>query len=247
MTDIRHTRTLQRTLTSGAALASASLLFVVAGCTSKASSENSVAVTATNSTCEVAKTEFESGTHVFRVTNKGSDVTEVYVYGEGDRVIGEVENIGPGTSRDLKVELTGGDFEIACKPGQKGSGIRTPISVSGEVVAAPVPDRTVEVGAKERTFTGLEDFTASPGEVVQFLLTNNDDTDEHELEFIGPDEVPVGEVAPLAPGASGSVIVTFDQSGTFTFLCDVDNHAAEGMKGQFETSSADTAATTTAP
>ncbi len=47
----------------------------------------------------------------FEVTNKGSKVTEVYVYGEqgGEftKVISEVENIGPGTSRDMSVDLGG--------------------------------------------------------------------------------------------------------------------------------------------
>ena len=58
-------------------------------------------------------------------------VTEVYVYGPNNRVMGEVENIGPSTRRSLVVDLPGGDYEVACKPGMTGDGIRTPIHVSG--------------------------------------------------------------------------------------------------------------------
>lgn len=231
--------------TTGPALISASLLFTVAACTTSGSSTDAISVIATDSTCEVASTRLESGPHTFRVTNRGSDVTEVYVYGPEERVIGEVENIGPGTSRNLDVTLTGGEFEVACKPGQKGKGIRTPISVSGEAAApGPAPDRTIEVGAEDRAFSGLDDFQATAGETVQFLLTNYDDTDEHELEFLGPDEIAVGEVAPLMPGESGSVIVTFEQTGTFSFQCDVANHLAEGMRGQFESTNGTRVATT---
>ena len=53
----------------------------------------------------ISSNNLKAGSTVFAVTNKGSQVTEVYVYGkEGDsysKVIAEVENIGPGTSRDL--------------------------------------------------------------------------------------------------------------------------------------------------
>ena len=38
--------------------------------------------------------------------------------------MGEVENIAPGLSRDLHVELPAGTYETACKPGMIGKGIR---------------------------------------------------------------------------------------------------------------------------
>ena len=80
---------------------------------------------------EFARTDLTSGSTTFAVTNKGTEVTEVYVYGDDDKVMGEVENIGPGTSRDFTVDLSAGSYEVACKPGQVGTGIRTPITVSG--------------------------------------------------------------------------------------------------------------------
>jgi iron uptake system component EfeO len=58
------------------------------------------------------------------------------VYAPGDRVMGEVENIAPGLSRELRVELTAGSYETACKPGMIGKGIRSALTVSGS--AAPL-------------------------------------------------------------------------------------------------------------
>jgi len=52
-----------------------------------------IAVTATDSACTVAQATLPAGTHTFTITNKGGKVTEFYVYGTGDRVLGEVENM----------------------------------------------------------------------------------------------------------------------------------------------------------
>src|SRR5215217_7076747 len=91
-----------------------------------------VTVKATDSACDLSRRDVKSGTHEFSVTNGGSKVTEFYVYAEGDRVMAEVENIAPGLSRDLLVELPAGEYETACKPGMIGDGIRNPLTVTGE-------------------------------------------------------------------------------------------------------------------
>jgi iron uptake system component EfeO len=90
-----------------------------------------IAVKAGESTCEVASGSLGAGTHTFAVTNTGTQITEFYVYAPGDRVMGEVENIGPSLTRDLTVELPAGDYETACKPGQVGKGIRSKLTVTG--------------------------------------------------------------------------------------------------------------------
>src|SRR3954454_23348046 len=94
--------------------------------------KDTIAVAATDTTCDVATTTLEAGTHSFTVTNKGSKVTEFYVYAEGDRIMGEVENIAPGVARDLIVELPAGAYQTACKPGMVGDGIRHDLTVTGE-------------------------------------------------------------------------------------------------------------------
>ena len=97
--------------------------------------EAPIAVEAGDEACEVASEELPAGTHTFSVTNNGNQVTEFYVYAEGDRVMGEVENIAPGLTRELIVELAAGDYETACKPGMIGDGIRNALTVTGEAPA----------------------------------------------------------------------------------------------------------------
>ena len=124
-----HETAMRTSLPLRAAAGALLLVAVAAGCSSKADDADKVAVTATETACEVATTDLAPGSTTFSVTNDGDQVTEVYVYGEGDRIEGEVENVGPGTSRDLTVDLDEGTYEVACKPGMTGDGIRTEITV----------------------------------------------------------------------------------------------------------------------
>ncbi|MFF3854183.1 iron uptake system protein EfeO [Micromonospora sp. NPDC002575] len=98
-----------------------------------------IAVKASDTACEVGRTELAAGQTVFEVTNSGAKVTEFYVYAAGDRVMGEVENIAPGLKRELRVELPAGTYETACKPGMSGKGIRGALKVSG-AAATVAPD-----------------------------------------------------------------------------------------------------------
>jgi len=111
-----------------------------------------IAVTASDTACAVAKTEAPAGVTVFKVSNTGTKVTEFYVYAAGDRVMGEVENIGPGLSRDLRVELTAGQYETACKPGMSGSGIRGKFTVAGSAVALNADAKLAEATASYQRY-----------------------------------------------------------------------------------------------
>ncbi|MPZ85727.1 MAG: peptidase M75 [Actinophytocola sp.] len=120
------------------ALAGVGLATVAAltGCGTQTPEEESggaIAVDAGDDSCAVARTDADAGTITFEVTNNGSRVTEFYLYAEGDRIMGEVENITPGLTRRLIVEVAeGGDYETACKPGMRGDGIRGAFTVSGQ-------------------------------------------------------------------------------------------------------------------
>ncbi|MDT7756732.1 MAG: iron uptake system component EfeO, partial [Mycobacterium sp.] len=92
-------------------------------------------VTASDTGCELSATEAGTGATTFNITNNGTKVTEFYVYGEGERVMGEVENISPGLSRKLVVQLgEPGKYQTACKPGMIGDGIRGDFNVTGETL-----------------------------------------------------------------------------------------------------------------
>jgi iron uptake system component EfeO len=115
-----------------AALSAAACSGGSSGSGSTDGADDAIAVAASDKTCDVGTDSLEAGTHRFTVTNSGSEVTEFYVYAEGDRIMGEVENIAPGVARDLVVELPAGDYQIACKPGMVGDGIRHDLTVTGE-------------------------------------------------------------------------------------------------------------------
>jgi iron uptake system component EfeO len=104
-------------------------ILALAGCASDTgASADAVTIDSSDDACTVSPTELAGGTTTFSITNSGDDVTEVYVY-DGDRVVTEKEDIGPGTTADLTVDLEPGDYEVACKPGMVGDGIRTAITV----------------------------------------------------------------------------------------------------------------------
>ncbi|MGW2367092.1 iron uptake system protein EfeO [Streptomyces sp. NPDC001667] len=115
------------------AVAAAAALTAVSGCAEKSDGKGSdaVNVTASDDKCEVSRTTFPAGHVKINVQNKGSKVTEVYVYAPDDRIVTERENIGPGTKAEITATIKAGSYEIACKPGMKGDGIRQKITVTG--------------------------------------------------------------------------------------------------------------------
>jgi len=201
----------------------------------------SVAVTASDDSCELDRSEVPSGQTTFTVTNDGSSVTEVYVYGEegGEytRVISEVENIGPGTSRDMQVDLSSGTYEVACKPGQTGDGIRTELAVTGggEETASEGEDRgydrEIELATDGTAITGLGDG-AETGERIEFKLTNSADG-PRILEIKDPTGAVVAEIE-VEMGETGETIVELDQAGTWQVI--VEGEGLDDLVSELEVS-----------
>lgn len=100
-------------------------------CGKDSTASGTLTVTASDSGCKVSSSKLSAGPSTFKVTNTGAKATEFYIYAAGDRIMGEVENIGPGLSRKLIVDLTEGTYEGACKPGMVGDGIRQTLTVTG--------------------------------------------------------------------------------------------------------------------
>jgi len=93
--------------------------------------DRTITVTSNDDSCDLSADTAPSGNLVYRVHNAGSKVTEFYLYGEdGLRIVGEVENVGPGLSRDLVLHVPAGRYVPACKPGMGGQGIRSRFTVT---------------------------------------------------------------------------------------------------------------------
>ncbi|MGL6236748.1 MAG: iron uptake system protein EfeO [Segniliparus sp.] len=126
---------------------------LVSGCEAKVKPGQAVGdidVTATDEACLLSQTKAGTGNVVFRVANKGSKVTEFYVYATGDRVVGEVENIGPGVTRTLIVPLDEpGSYQTSCRPGMIGQGVRGAFAVTGASVARQDPKGLLAKAAAE--------------------------------------------------------------------------------------------------
>jgi iron uptake system component EfeO len=107
------------------------------------SGDGPVTVNASDEACTLSTTKVGSGTVTFKVKNTGSKVTEFYLYAaNGQTIVGEVENIGPGLTRDLVVSAKPGSYVTACKPGMEGKGIRGKLTVTDSGRTSSVADVT---------------------------------------------------------------------------------------------------------
>ncbi|MCG2803337.1 MAG: EfeM/EfeO family lipoprotein, partial [Cellulomonas sp.] len=72
---------------------------------------------------------------------------------DGLRIVAEVENIGPGLSRDLVAQVAPGSYFTACKPGMVGDGIRAGFTVtdSGAQVG-PTGDVADQLAAAQASY-----------------------------------------------------------------------------------------------
>jgi iron uptake system component EfeO len=120
------------------AAGSTAVLLLVGACTANSTgsdsdtgSDSAISVSADDDSCTLSTDSAPSGKVVFSVTNEGNEVTEFYLYREdGKTIAGEVENIGPGLSRQLSLDADPGAYVAACKPGMKGDGIRADFTVT---------------------------------------------------------------------------------------------------------------------
>ncbi|UKA48838.1 EfeM/EfeO family lipoprotein [Arthrobacter sp. FW305-123] len=115
--------------------AAAAVPLVLAGCTDNSkttgAADGPIQVSSTANECKVSTGTAPSGNLTFAVKNEGTEVTEFYLLAEdGLRILGEVENIGPGITRNLVVTAPAGKYNTACKPGMQGEGIRASFEVT---------------------------------------------------------------------------------------------------------------------
>ncbi|WP_285240611.1 iron uptake system protein EfeO [Pseudarthrobacter sp. MEB009] len=119
----------------GLLAAAVTVPLLLAGCTdnTKAADDASgvIQVVSSSTECRVSVGSVPSGNLNFAVKNDGDQVTEFYLLAsDGLRILGEVENIGPGLTRNLVVTAPAGSYTTACKPGMQGDGIRADLEVT---------------------------------------------------------------------------------------------------------------------
>lgn len=203
---------------------------ILAGCSAAPESSTvtgtTLTVTASDTACTLDTTTAPSGAVSFNVTNSGNEVTEVYVYAESDEgfssVVSEVENIGPGVTRDMSAELAPGTYEVACKPGQTGDGIRTQLSITGEALATtstPVATAAREISLSIDSsdhLAGLGAETATSGERIVFEVKNNA-PDSRVFEIKRPDGTVAGEID-IKAGQDADLYVDMTTPGNWLLI-----------------------------
>ncbi|MFF1814675.1 iron uptake system protein EfeO [Streptomyces sp. NPDC058251] len=136
------------------AAATAAALTAVTGCTDKSDAKggDAIQVTAADSTCDTSAKTVPAGQVTLKIENKGSKATEVEIVFPDDRIVSEKENIGPGTKYTLTAEVKAGSYEIACRPGMKGHGVRQKLTVTGGKAAARRDPRLDKAVAAYRAY-----------------------------------------------------------------------------------------------
>ncbi|RPE44450.1 iron uptake system component EfeO [Streptomyces sp. Ag109_O5-1] len=130
------------------AAATAAALTALSACTAKSDGKggDAIQVTAADSRCETSTKSVPAGHVTLAIENKGSKATEVEILFPDDRIVSEKENVGPGTKYTLTAEVKAGSYEIACRPGMKGHGVRQKLTVTGSGTVAkrnPTLDKAV--------------------------------------------------------------------------------------------------------
>ena len=157
-------------------------LLLATACTDNAAGSRTLTVNASDTECQVSSVEAPSGTLTFRVTTDGSLVNEFYLLGEdGLRIVAEVENIGPGLTRDLVLSAPAGRYFTACKPGMVGEGIRGDFTVtdSGEDVGPKGEDADLVAEADRQYASYVRDqvdqLVTETGRFADLVKAGKDD------------------------------------------------------------------------
>ncbi|MET8583295.1 iron uptake system protein EfeO [Streptomyces collinus] len=144
-------RAVRLTVTAATAVAA---LTALSACTAKsdAADGDAIRVTAADAKCETSTKSVPAGQVTLKIENKGSKATEVEIVFPDDRIVSEKENIGPGTKYTLTAEVKAGSYEIACRPGMKGHGVRQKLTVTGAGTTAERDPRLDKAVADYRQY-----------------------------------------------------------------------------------------------
>ncbi|MFK7920067.1 MAG: cupredoxin domain-containing protein [Ilumatobacter sp.] len=92
---------------------------------------------------------------------------------------------------------------------------------------------TVQMAATDFAFRADARIVIEAGDTVEFVV-RNEGAVEHEMELLTDASRRLAKTDRIAPGASDSLIATFDEPGVYTVICDIDNHRSLGQMAQFE-------------
>ncbi|HPU12960.1 MAG TPA: peptidase M75 family protein [Aeromicrobium sp.] len=199
----------------------------LSGCVKNAdpNATNAINVSSTVDDCEVSATSATSGNVTFAVKNDGKKVTEFYLLAEdGLSIIGEVENIAPGTSRNLTVQAQPGSYFTECKPSMVGEGVgRKTFEVTGKQVE-------VDANEQEATAAAVAAYTAYTKDQVGRLVT---EVEKFVAAYQSGDDDLARKLFPLARTSYERIEPTASQFGDLDPKIDYRKPGAEAEGIEF--------------
>ena len=181
------------------AAATAAALTAVTGCTEKSTAKDgdAIQVTAADSKCTTSTKSVPAGQVTLKIENTGSKATEVEIVFPDDRIVSEKENIGPGTKYTLTAEVKAGDYEIACRPGMKGHGVRQKLTVTGGGKVAKRDPRLDKAVAAYRAYAQEQADETLP-KVATFVKAVKDGDLEAAKKAYAPSRIGWERTEPVA-------------------------------------------------
>ena len=185
---------IERTLPMALAVAMGASLLV--GCGSESGSAKgakTLSFKLTDDGCDPHDAKVAAGPVNFEVENDGADaVTELEVL-DGDKILGEVENISDGLSKSFSLTLEKGDYTLYC-PG--GSDERGTLSVTGNAKASSSAEEKAAVAEYrkyvERNTDGLV------AEVEPFVAAVESGDVAKAKDLYAPARIPYERIEPVA-------------------------------------------------
>ncbi|MBD5656828.1 MAG: EfeM/EfeO family lipoprotein [Candidatus Eremiobacteraeota bacterium] len=134
-----------------------------------------MAVTLTNAGCEASSTNLAGGPHTFTVTNKNATAVSEVELLDGERILGEKENLAPGFSGSFSLQLSAGTYSLYCPGATKE---KTPVTVTGGAVASTSGDTTSLVASGVSDYatyirTQIASLVATTGPLVTAIEAGN--------------------------------------------------------------------------
>ncbi|MEV8212273.1 iron uptake system protein EfeO [Leifsonia sp. NPDC077715] len=154
---------------TGSLAGAAALAVALTGCVpNKAdATAEAIAVSLSDTKCTVSTDTAKAGPITFQVTNTGSDVNEFELLASDKlRIVGEKENIGPGTTVNYVVQLAEGSYFSACRKGMVGQ----PTNVA-KFTVTPGTGKTVSQSESKQVAQAVANYTGYVKDQAGALLT----------------------------------------------------------------------------
>jgi iron uptake system component EfeO len=126
------------------------MAIALAGCVpNHAPTTSRLTVKFTDDGCAVSASTVPSGPVAFTLTNSGTDVNEFEILADDKlRIVGEKENVAPGQTVSLAVQLEPGTYYTGCKFQQVGASVgQAKLTVTGAHVAVDQSSSALEAAA----------------------------------------------------------------------------------------------------